>query len=196
MSKRIKKKAKKTKKNIVAVIPIWCNWCNVCVIGILLLMTAGMFSGGGFNWFDGAVNDTDTTDDDDTDTTTTPPVIPDPDPLYKLAIQIYSWTHNDYVPEDMTFEVFDLATYTGVGSGIWYDDLHLSMWGSPWTYSEGSDHFVYGKTVAIDMFITPNNHELTVDSYLSTYVGAPEGTYAVYQNGVHCLDILLKWVVV
>ena len=192
MSKQIKRKAKKTKKNIVAIIPIYCTWCNACVIGLLLLMGVSML--GGFDWLYMGENVTDIVDDD---ATTTIPPDQEPDALYKLAIQIYSWTHEPgYVAEDMTFEIWKLSDYSGVGSGVWYGDLYLSMWGSPWTYSSESEHFTYGTDVAIDMFITPNNHRLTTGDWLSTYVGAPQSRYAVYQNGIHCLDIDLKWVVI
>ena len=197
MSKQLKKKAKKGKKVIAGVLPVWCNCANLCCVGLLALIIGAGYFGGLFTLpGDNGLDDTDD-DDDDNDTTTTPPVTHQPDVLYKLSIQIYTWTSEPgYSPEDMIFEIWKLSTYTGVGSGEFWGDLHLSMWGSPWTYSSESEHFTYGTAVAIDMFITPNNHGLTLGDWLSTYVGAPQSTYAIYQNGIHCLDILLKWVVV
>lgn len=193
MSKKIKKKAKKAKKDVLAIvpIPIWCNRCNACVVALLALLF-GLTMMGQIPGF----GDTDTGLDDTNDSEPTTTDDHEPDPLYLLAIRILTWTEEPAVaPEDMTFEVFDVNGYSGAGSGIWYADLHLSMWGDAWTYSSESEHFVYGKAVVVDMFITPNHHTLTLADYLTTYVGAPEDTYSVYQNGIHALDISLKWVV-
>lgn len=194
MSKQIKRKAKKTKKNIVAIIPIYCTWCNACVIGLILLMGVSML--GGFDWLYTGENATDT-DNDDADTTTTPPEYL-PDVLYRMAVQINGWTEEPYgdPPGDMVFEIYKLSSYSGVGSGEWYGDLYLPYTGSPWIYSSESEHFTYGKAVAVDMFMSINSYELTTDVWLSTYVGAPEAEYEVYLNGYHAMNLLLKWVVV
>jgi hypothetical protein len=101
------------------------------VIGLLLILGIGMWMVNSNLGDEGADTLTPPDDTDEDDTTT--PIEHEPELTYKLAIQINGWTDNDYSPDppgDMMFEIFDLVTYSGVGSGIWYDSLYLPYTGS------------------------------------------------------------------